>query len=56
MDKYIFNEWQPNLILLGVSMGLWVWLVIISVPFITILSGIMLLTFGWSMSYSKRIR
>ena len=55
MNEYIFNEWKPNPWFLIISLAIYVYIVIISSLYITILIGIMLILFGWSNSFSKRI-
>ena len=54
--KYIFNEWQPNIVLLILSMALFVWLIVSNPLKLALQICLFALLFGWSFSFSKKVK
>ena len=51
---YIFDTYTPNLYLLILSLLLFTYLVFVTTDFQGIVIGVMFLTLGWSVTFSKR--
>ncbi|KKN59816.1 hypothetical protein LCGC14_0538140 [marine sediment metagenome] len=56
MKRYIFDEWQPNMILMIITLLIYVYIIYIASIKISFLVLLVFLLFGWSISFSKPLK